>query len=69
MSEPRLYVRHIRGARICMDGARKWFSQRGWSWGQFVAEGRVLSDFEATGCPLAARAVAVARKESVDGCA
>lgn len=58
---------HIRDAKLCMDGARVWFRQRGWPWGKFVAEGRPIQDFVETGCPLAARAVAVAEKEASRG--
>lgn len=58
-----LRISHIRQARLCMDGARKWFAQRGWSWSEFLADGRPVADFEATGCPLAARAVKIAREE------
>lgn len=63
----RLHVRHIRSARICMNGARAWFEQRGWSWSAFVAEGRPIQDFIDTGCSLAARAVAEAEQEAQDG--
>lgn len=62
-----LHFRHIRSANICISGARKWFAQRGWSWAEFVTNGRPLEDFIATGCPLAARAVAEAHKETADG--
>lgn len=63
MSEPLLHIRHLRQAKLCMDGARKWFASRGWSWGDFVSNGRPVAEFEATGCPLAMRAVAKAHEE------
>jgi len=61
--DPLLLIRHVRAAKLCMSGARAWFAQRGWSWAEFLAEGRPVSDFEETGCPLAARATKVAREE------
>jgi len=67
MEEPRLHIRHLRQAKLCMKGGRSWFALRGWSWIDFVAEGRPLSDFVATGDPLALRAVAAAEKEARDG--
>lgn len=53
-----------------MNGAREWFSRRGWSWTDFLENGRSVEDIEATGCPLGARAIAAARSEEtpdVDG--
>lgn len=62
-----MFVRHVREAKLCMDGTRIWFSRRGWSWSSFVSEGRAIRDFEETGCPLAARAAVIARQEVADG--
>lgn len=62
-----LHPRHLRRARLCMDGGRDWFAARGWSWSDFVSNGRRIEDFEETGCPLAARAVKFAREEVADG--
>lgn len=59
-----LRVRHIREARLCLNGARKWFRARGWSWSDFVTNGRPVADFKETRCPLADRAVAVAEREA-----
>jgi hypothetical protein len=50
-----------------MDGGRKWFAARGWSWADFVTNGRRLEDFRETNDALALRAVAVADKELSDG--
>lgn len=67
ISEPHLYIRHIRAAKLCMSGARQWFARQGWSWTDFLREGRPVADFEQTGCPLAARAVVFARAEYDNG--
>ncbi len=67
ISELRLYIRHVRAAKLCMAGTRQWFARQGWLWSDFVQNGRPISDFEATGCPLAARAVVFARAESENG--
>lgn len=64
--DPLLFVRHIRRAKLCMSGARTWFAQRGWSWSDFLSNGRAIRDFEETGCPLAARAVEKAVEEMIE---
>lgn len=58
------YVRHIRAASLCTGGARDWFKRRGWSWPEFLVNGRPASDFIATKDPLALRMVAAAMKEA-----
>lgn len=63
----RLYTRHIRAAGICMKGSRKWFASQGWSWNDFVKNGVAVADVEATGCPIAARAVAEVYREADHG--
>lgn len=67
ISEPRAYMRHIRGASICSPGARHWFMQQGWNWSDFLKNGRPASDFEATGDPFAARVAELAREEAARG--
>lgn len=67
MDAPLLHVRHIRLARLCMNGTRTWFERHGWSWPDFVSNGRPIKDFEDTGCPLAARAVVFAKAEADNG--
>lgn len=62
-----LRIAHIRAAKLCLKGARAWFDQRGWSYGEFLENGRPVEDFEATGCPLAARAAKIAREEVAGG--
>ncbi len=63
----RIYIRHVRAAKICMSGARDWFKARGWSWSEFLANGWDLDEFEAVGCPIAARAAKIARSEVAGG--
>lgn len=60
-------TRHLRQAKLCHNGARQWFAARGWSWADFVQNGRPVEDFEATGCPLAARLAKAAREEDSRG--
>lgn len=59
--------KHLRKAQLCMNGARQWFARQGWSWSDFVQNGRPVEDFEATGCPLAARLVVAVREDAADG--
>lgn len=67
MTEERLHIRHLRQAKLCMNGGRIWFARRGWSWSDFVAEGRPLQDFRDQKCALADRAVAAAEEEARNG--
>lgn len=50
-----------------MNGTRHWFKQQGFSWADFVQNGIEVEKVEATGCPIAARAVAEARREAENG--
>ncbi len=63
----RLYLHHISAAHQCRKGARVWFRARGWSWTDFLANGRPVEDFEATGDPLTERAVAEVYREAEHG--
>lgn len=65
--EIRLHPRHLRQSRTCMKNSRMWFRERGWSWTEFLAEGRPVEDFIATGDPLALPAIEAAQKEARDG--
>lgn len=67
MTETRLHIRHLRGSRTCNKNARMWFKDRGWSWQDFLDNGRPVKDFIATGDPLAEPAIAAAEKEARDG--
>lgn len=67
MADGKLWPRHLRAAKptpICMSGGRQWFAQRGWSWNDFVLNGRDLQQFRDTNCPLALRACAAADAEA-----
>ncbi len=66
-TRPMLRVAHIRQAGLCLQGARAWFKRHGWSYNDFIRDGRPVEDFEETGCPLAQRAVKIAREEVAGG--
>ena len=69
MNDPdvQCYVRHLRAAKICCEGGRGWFAKHGWSWDDFITNGRHSSDFIATGDPFALRMVSAAAKEAERG--
>lgn len=67
MSGVMLYKRHLRQSRTCHKNARMWFKDRGWSWSDFIENGRPVEDFIATGDPLAVPAIEAAQKEARDG--
>lgn len=69
MDDGRVYIRHIRAARpkLCMSGSRGWFADRGWSWSEFLDDGRPLQDFIDAKCPFADRVVRAAQQEASDG--
>lgn len=62
-----VHPRHVRAAALCTRGARAWFKDNGMDWSRFVSEGLPAETLEATGDPLAARAVAKARQEAENG--
>jgi hypothetical protein len=57
-------MRHVRAARLCAGGARAWFKHYGLDHNDFLANGIPVSVLEATGDPLALRAVAAAKEEA-----
>lgn len=67
MTEPVIHIRHMRQAKLCMNGTRAWFAARNWSWQSFITDGRPAEDFIATGDPLAMRPVEAARREAEHG--
>lgn len=67
MSEGRIHMRHVRMAGRCVPGARTWVESQGWSWRDFVKNGRPIEDFEATGDPLVVDLIAFARAEVAGG--
>lgn len=64
VTSPRVFIRHVRAARLCTKGGRAWFASYGLSWTNFLKEGIDIATLEATGDPLAARAIAKAREEA-----
>lgn len=62
-SELRVYMRHIRAARLCSGGARDWFKRYDLDWTDFLANGVPADVLSATGDPLALRAVEQAKAE------
>jgi hypothetical protein len=66
-SEVLVRMSHIRKARFCASGTREWFARQGWSWSEFLTNGRPASDFEATGDPLGAQVAEIAREEAARG--
>lgn len=62
-SEPRVYMRHIRMAKLCASGTRTWWSAQGLDWNGFLSEGIPGETLVATGDPLAMRPVMAARSE------
>lgn len=64
VTSPRVYIRHVRAARLCTKGGRAWFARYGLSWNDFLKDGIDIPTLGATGDPLAARAIAKAREEA-----
>lgn len=57
-------IEHIRQANLCMKGARNWFAFHGFSWPDFIANGKSADELEATGDALAFRVTAIARQKA-----
>lgn len=62
-SDPVVRMRHVRAAKLCARGARAWFVLYRLDWNEFLADGTPASVLEATGDPLALRAVREAKAE------
>lgn len=62
-----VHMRHVRTAKLCSGGARRWFEANGFSWSDFLENGKSADELDATGDALAHRVTAIARKEAVDG--
>lgn len=63
MSELRVYVRHVRAARLCTRGARQWFATRNLDWNDFLANGLSADFLRELDDPVSNRALAVAEAE------
>lgn len=66
MSELILRPRHVRAARICMPGARRWAAAHGIDWAAFVRNGLPVADMtpEVRNDPFMVRAIAELEKEN-----
>lgn len=62
-SEPRVFMRHIRQAKLCAGGTRTWWKNNGLDWNDFLKNGIPGEALLATGDPLAQRPVEAARAE------
>lgn len=62
-SEPQVFMRHIRKAKICSGGARDWWAHNGLIWTDFLAGGISGEKLLETGDPFAKRVVEIARAE------
>lgn len=65
VTSDRVYMRHLRAAKICSPGARSWWKRREWSWTDFLTNGIAAQTLLETGDPDAARVVKIARDEDV----
>ncbi len=64
MTEDRFYVADIRGAGLCMSGARSYFKLKEWDWHEFLQTGRPCSDLEAAGDVMALMTLEFARNRA-----
>ena len=62
MSDVKVTIEHIRAAKLCAKGARAWFEYHGFSWPDFLANGKSGDELAATGDALALKVVACARE-------
>lgn len=60
-------IAHIRKANLCMGGSRMWFGRHGFSWSDFLANGRSAESLESTGDALAFQVTTIAREEAANG--
>lgn len=67
MSDPIVRMKHIRAAKLCAGGARRWFQAHGLDWSDFLENGILASILGQWGDPLADRAIAEATKDVIDG--
>ena len=67
MSEPIVKIKHVRAARLCTGGARRWFASRGLDWNVFLRDGLPASVIGQFGDPIAARAIEEAEKDQDNG--
>lgn len=63
-SELRVYSRHIRAAKICMNGSRQFFVKHDLNWNDFLDNGIPVSVLKKIGDPIALRAARQAELEA-----
>ena len=63
-SEIRVFMRHVRAAKLCSRGTRDWFAKYDLDYNDFLTNGIPVSKLEETGDALAARAVVAAKREA-----
>jgi hypothetical protein len=63
-SDLRVHPRHIRAAKICMGGSRRFFEKHNLSWADFVDNGISVSVLQRIGDPIALRAAHEAEVEA-----
>ena len=62
-----VFPRHVRAARICMPGSRKWVRAQGLDWNEFVTKGFDSDMLLEINDPIVNRAVEEALKEADHG--
>lgn len=63
-SEPRVYMRHVRQAKLCSRGSRVWCEAHGVDWNDFLLNGVPSATLEAIGDPIIMRVVNAAKSEA-----
>lgn len=66
MRDPLVKIEHIRAAKLCTGGARRWFAHHKLNWSKFLAEGLPASVIGQWGDPLADRAIEQAKEGAGD---
>jgi hypothetical protein len=61
--EPRIFMHHVRAARLCASGARAWANAHGFDWNEFLTRGIPVSRVEGLD-PVADRVVRAARENA-----
>lgn len=61
----RVYMRHLRAAKLCAPGAKAWWASHGLDFRDFVRNGIDAQTLIETGDPDALRVVEIARTEDV----
>lgn len=67
MSGVMVHSRHVRAAKVCMGGSRRWCAANGVPWGEFLERGLSADYLRAFNDPIVNRAIAEAEKEASNG--